>query len=274
MSAKKYIWIVILSIIIVICFPFILNEIMMCDQVRAYVGEGKDWLSFWGGYIGAIISSATAFVILWITYNQNRRENERNREQHNNQIQYQQEKDRFWEFKKACVEYSKIFDINELIALIAEIECNSNKAALTIKQLLTESGNKQIAATFFFSNVCDRPKNELCFIRKFNDYEDAFGSVVMDLQEVNHQNNKLSNNNDLVAIYQKIKTENKNKISEAFDKYLFEATTSGGSIDFSSVLREYVLRYIQHMKIFQTCMQEYFKFEETRINNIIKIDDK
>ena len=42
-------WIIILTAIVVVCLPLILNEFMMCKQIRDYVGESKDWLGFWGG---------------------------------------------------------------------------------------------------------------------------------------------------------------------------------------------------------------------------------
>ena len=83
-SMKKYWWIA----LVILVMPIALNFILLTPSFTAIVGDEIVWLSFWGGYLGAIISTATAFVILYIQRKDNESENEKNRV--NNEVQNQQ----------------------------------------------------------------------------------------------------------------------------------------------------------------------------------------
>lgn len=85
---KKYWWIL-LSVILI---PCLINLIMIQPRIYRIVGNDTSWLSFWGGYIGSVISSAIALFILWKQLNQNHQENEENRKLQLKNIEYQQKK--------------------------------------------------------------------------------------------------------------------------------------------------------------------------------------
>ena len=54
----------------------------------------EGWMTSWGGYLGAVISSAIAFVILYIQRRDNEKQNEDNRQLQLNILIYQQERAR------------------------------------------------------------------------------------------------------------------------------------------------------------------------------------
>lgn len=53
------------TIVLIIAFPFFLNLLMQCRQILPFVGEAKDWLSFWGSYLSAAIA---AIMIIYTGY--------------------------------------------------------------------------------------------------------------------------------------------------------------------------------------------------------------
>ena len=87
---KKYWWIAIL----VLALPVVINFILQIPAFTPIVGDSETWLSFWGGYLGAIVSAGVAFIILIIQYQQNKEENRSNRQLQINTIKYQQEQAR------------------------------------------------------------------------------------------------------------------------------------------------------------------------------------
>lgn len=108
---KRYWWIIVL----VLAAPIMLNYIILIPAVGQIVGDSTDWLSFWGGYLSAIISAIIAFVILIVQREDNRLENVENREENkkenikNREIQikvleYQQQKEWLNNFSKAVLE--------------------------------------------------------------------------------------------------------------------------------------------------------------------------
>lgn len=66
---KKYIlWII--TGLIVLLFPIVLNWLIMMPSFFNFVGEGVDWLNFWITYLSAIASFAMVFIT-WRTLKQN-----------------------------------------------------------------------------------------------------------------------------------------------------------------------------------------------------------
>lgn len=84
---KKYWW----GLLIILIIPILINYILLLPAITPIVGNDTVWLSFWGSYLGAIISAAVAFVILAIQYRQNQKENIANRQLQVNTIKHQQE---------------------------------------------------------------------------------------------------------------------------------------------------------------------------------------
>ena len=86
-SMKKYWWIA----LVILLMPIALKFILLTPSFTAIVGDEIAWLSFWGGYLGAIISTAAAFIILYIQRKDNESENEKNRV--DNEVQNKQNRE-------------------------------------------------------------------------------------------------------------------------------------------------------------------------------------
>lgn len=104
---KKYSWL----FLVILILPFCINYILLRPTPFSMpiVGKDTDWLSFWGGYLGAVISAAVAFIILYIQRKDNEQQikdaqtdndaqNKANRNLQINMLKYQQEQARFNNF--------------------------------------------------------------------------------------------------------------------------------------------------------------------------------
>ena len=113
MIAKKYWWIIILIIILPTMVNLILVTPSPCSLTIA--GNNVDWLSFWGCYLGAIISTGSAFIILAVQYKQNHIENSKNRELQKNVLLYQQEREQLHSITKISSKLLTSVEPNEVI---------------------------------------------------------------------------------------------------------------------------------------------------------------
>lgn len=101
---KKFWWIFVLMIII----PIIINTILsISTPFKVYENQ---WLGFWGAYLGALFP----FIILYITINDNRRENDRKRKIQTAIIEYQVSKDKLNALKKTLADYINSLHVLEL----------------------------------------------------------------------------------------------------------------------------------------------------------------
>jgi len=78
-SIIKYIIISLLLIAVLILLPVIIAPILHLSHVDAYFdygGKESDWITFWGNYLGAVITGLISFVILWYTIKTNKEENQ------------------------------------------------------------------------------------------------------------------------------------------------------------------------------------------------------
>lgn len=121
-SAIRYKWIIIIGIILVLLLPIALNYILLIPINASILGESNGWLAFWGCYLGAIISSAIAFTILFIQRKDNHRENRNNRQLELNILAYQQQYQWLAELRKAMADYVNLYNENELKEIINYIK--------------------------------------------------------------------------------------------------------------------------------------------------------
>ncbi len=81
----KVIYIVAVAVPAIIGLPIFLNWLLIKNTPQSFkvVGEGKDWLTFYGSYIGGIIAASISFIILLITIIHNKKNSEINRQEEN-----------------------------------------------------------------------------------------------------------------------------------------------------------------------------------------------
>lgn len=66
---QKYRWAIILSVIAALCFPFVLNWVVMRQTTCVIAGKPETWIAFWPSYLSAIASfgmiALTAITLLF-----------------------------------------------------------------------------------------------------------------------------------------------------------------------------------------------------------------
>lgn len=137
----------IIAIILILITPPILNWVLSRPAFCRIVGTDVDWLSFYGGYIGSVISSMVAFFILHQQLKNNHEENKRNRDIQRNIIRYQQEKERLDRLKLACTENVICYDVTPLYHIATTMISNPEQASTDLDLLSNKmkTSNLQIA---------------------------------------------------------------------------------------------------------------------------------
>lgn len=107
---KKHIALIIaIVLIVVIVLPLGINALYLISTDCEVLHKPSEWTTFWGGYLGAIISAAVAFIILYIQRKDNEQQikdaqkdnetqNKANRNLQINTLKYQQEQIRLNNF--------------------------------------------------------------------------------------------------------------------------------------------------------------------------------
>lgn len=142
---KKYWWVPVILLVV----PLLLNFLLLIPTSFKVVGTDTDWLSFWGGYLGAILSAMVAFYVLSKQLAQNQEQNEINRTlnkeendaNRNLQVQimeYQIGLNNINQFKEACLCCHKAFSYNSL-CYIANMPHTDKRAIMSEIMDLMES---------------------------------------------------------------------------------------------------------------------------------------
>ena len=112
---KKHIALIIaIVLIIALILPLGINALYLISTDFEVLHKPSEWTMFWGGYLGAIISAAVAFIILHIQRKENEKQNDTNRNIQINTIKYQQELSRLDNFITTA---SKLIEAINPIAL-------------------------------------------------------------------------------------------------------------------------------------------------------------
>ena len=163
---KKYWWIT----LVILLLPITINFVLLIPSFTAVVGDEIAWLSFWGGYLGAIISTAAAFIILYIQRKDNESENEKNRVDNevqnkqnreeneklnraNRQLQlnimkYHQQSHWLDEFRNASLKYSQALNNNNLVLISNMMWEHPQDAFNIVKQLFDDLDTYQAKFAF------------------------------------------------------------------------------------------------------------------------------
>lgn len=168
-SIKKYWWVTLAIFVL----PIALNFVLLIPSFIAIVGDEIAWLSFWGGYLGAIVSTVAAFIILYIQRKDNESENEKNRntnklqndlnrlenerlnranrQQQLNIMKYHQQSSWLDNFRDASLEYCRALNSNDFILISNMMWLYPHDAFNIVKGI--------------FDNI-DKAQNKFAFVRK------------------------------------------------------------------------------------------------------------
>ena len=268
---KKYWWV----FPFILLLPFVINFILLIPAFSPIVGENTDWLSFWGGYLGAIISSGVAFAILCIQRQENKKQNKANRTLQINVLKYQQEMQWLNELKIKSIEYYNAFDQNDIIKLCNLIHKNKRETILDAEELINILINKNnkvtFALEFLFSKERDeKEKNILSALQKYNL---AYKALICDAQFIVRILKKHEDPNQLFLYIDDYRNEN--KIPQIAENRLVDIINDYSSFfltkytDFINQL--FGARRNFHSILIQNTLSELVNYEENKINKIIKI---
>ena len=122
MKSRRQILIIIVGVALIFAIPIIINRLILLPKSFSFVGEGVDWLMFWGSYLGAAISAAIAFIILHIQRKDNDKQNEGNRQLQINILVYQQERARLDNLQKLFTDILTLNAFNDVIDIARAID--------------------------------------------------------------------------------------------------------------------------------------------------------
>lgn len=182
-----------LLVVIIIAFalvlPICINALYLVNTDCEILHKPSEWTTFWGSYLGAIISAGVAFAILHIQRKDNEEDNKNNRENNktqneaNRQLQlnimrYQQEIHWLDNFRSASLEYCNALNHNDIVLISNIIWDYPNDAFNMLKPLfdrIIETNTK-----LSFVRKQDTKANELA--KYIDDIYIAYKQTLNDLQ--------------------------------------------------------------------------------------------
>lgn len=256
---KEYWWV----IAIIVMTPPLLNCVLSIPAFCRIVGVDTDWLSFYGGYIGAVITSLITLYVLYKQLMQNHKENDANRTLQLNIFQYEQEKQ--W-LRKACIDNIIAYNPNYLkeICNIISFHPNTESVFNKVKELANRINKIDLIIDSLLLN-----NNNSNFNLKRKKYYTKYTKIINEIQAlslfINADKYKI---NELLSLAQDIPQNIKDLITYRIESPLFEFT------NINKVLVDIaVLKITTANTIYQDLRkdtQEYLYSEETRINKILQ----
>lgn len=153
---KKHWSEILIVLAVVVACPIIINVVLQVPAFVSVVGNNIDWLSFWGDYLSAIVSSGVALYILYKQYTQNQGENKSNRSLQTAIIVCQSGMDRLSRFVQASSELISAMNPEAVQRLFYMIYSNSKEYMCEISKIYTDVCNKYYAmALLLDSNKLD-----------------------------------------------------------------------------------------------------------------------
>ena len=56
---------IVLILVVILLIPLCINSLILCPAIFDFIGEGTDWLLFWGSYLGGVFAAVVGFVTLY-----------------------------------------------------------------------------------------------------------------------------------------------------------------------------------------------------------------
>lgn len=276
-----------ICIICIVGIPILINILILKPRLFDIVGTSTDWLSFWGGYLGAIISAGVAFAILCIQRQDNEKQSKKNRDENKiqnnsnrqlqlNVIKYQQQVQWLNELKSKCIEYFNAFDQNDIINLCNLIHKNKKETILEAEELINKLINKNNKATFAieFLFTKERDEEEIKTLSKLQEYNLAFKALICDTQYIVRILKKNEDPNQLFINIDDYKKENKipqiteNRLVDVLNNYNHFFLT-----EYTSFINQlFRARKNFNSILIQSTLSELLNYEENKINKIIDLE--
>lgn len=189
-SCLRYIKEYYIQLLLIIATPLIINTLMVQPILFPITGDSSSWLSFWGSYIGAVLSSAIALYILYKQNQQNHTENIANRNLQLSVIKYNQELDKLRDLRTALVDFQASFDYMEITNIASKFIDGyfSEEERARLKYLVRDIDEKGFKATLLLdlmSNSNSVNEFNLVYNKIYNRYGLILGdfSSFLDLMQ-------------------------------------------------------------------------------------------
>ena len=276
---KKGVIVFIGIILATILLPFIINWLILQPCKFQFVGNDVDWLSFWGSYIGAIISAGVAFVILAIQYRQSQNENRKNRKLQIDVIEYQQKRQWLNDLKIKCTQYFDGFDADSLELIVNSFynEESEENIKKTLKALSDKKNNSSFSFGIMFPPPSFLDAEERKILSELNTYSTTYLIVLYDiiwLYDLCLRNKILGTQPEEDELH-----NNVCKFKWGVDSFAISlfGTVKPNLIETASPKAYYkriaksCLRKIDELENVQNKLAELIDYEERKINKIIQL---
>lgn len=290
-SCLRYIKEYFIQLLLIIATPLIINTLMVQPILFPITGDSSSWLSFWGSYIGAVLSSAIALYILYKQNQQNHTENIVNRNLQLSVIKYNQELDKLRDLRTALVDFQASFDYMEITNIASKFIDGhfGEEERARLKYLVCDIDEKGFKATLLLDLMSSSNSvNEfnLVYNKIYNRYGLILGelSSFLDLMQDLPQNKSekrsyIEEHLKYWEIYDKQQKEIViNKIPEFTpQKSICEIIKSHGNYEnieeeASDIVKERLLETIKDSSLkenLKECIQNILSEEQNRIYTIL-----
>lgn len=276
---------------LIIATPLIINTLMVQPILFPITGDSSSWLSFWGSYIGAVLSSAIALYILYKQNQQNHTENIANRNLQLSVIKYNQELDKLRDLRTALVDFQASFDYMEITNIASKFIDGhfSEEERARLKYLVRDIDEKGFKATLLLDLMSSSNSvNEfnLVYNKIYNRYGlilgdfSSFLDLMQDLPQSKAEKRAyIEKQLNVWETYDKQQEEKViNKISEFTPpKSINEIIKSHGNYEnieeeASNIVKERLLETIEDSSLkenLKKCIQKILSEEQNRIYTIL-----
>lgn len=261
----KYKWYIIGGLLLMILAPVIINKVLLMPIISDIVGDNTDWLSFWGSYLGAIISSTIAFIILLVQREDNHKENEQNRELQINAIKYQQQRQWLDNLSKAMIDNIMMYNPNYLSDIMNLMYQKQGFKLIhdQIRDLLNQLILTDTAVGFLM------PESQSVVLRDYNHIRKEcytkYTQIIMETQTIAIKYCSLIEKRDYLA-----NQDTTPEDSETFLKELNSINTEEGLLEKTESLR---ISFVDTFERIRTSAIKCLNEEKKRIESIIKEED-
>ena len=273
---KVLLWLSI-TVVVIYVIPRIINYLILKPASFEVVGDGTHWLSFWGGYLGAIISAGVAFIILGIQYQQNKKENNDNRTLQKNVLKHQVRTQRLNTIEARLIDYFQSFNYVEIDNLAYQIlnKEDRNPIMARLKELWKEKESATLKLEMIFVSSTDEA--ESTHLRAFKDYDEQYNMLVEDLMwfcDIGYHSGDDAMLNKLVIksindYKSRHLIENKYRIWNYIEKYNYKIVSERKNI---------IKERLEVLNDFADCLlweviKSLIQYEQQEIDKILKTDN-
>lgn len=181
--AKKHIALIItIVLMIALILPLGINALYLISTDCEVLHKPSEWTMFWGGYLGAIISAAVAFIILYIQRKENEEQNKANRTLQKNTLKYQLEQSRLDNFMSIASELITAIDPLALKTICRQLQ--NDNVGLIEKKILDSINYIQRVRLQFFLYLSESDPQQKSLGEKADKITGEFLDAMGDIQNL------------------------------------------------------------------------------------------